>query len=66
MLQTETCSITKLTIDDLFYDYYDRGMMSHEEFSFLEKEGGEGGILLKTQFPLQVSYEKMKVINFFQ
>ena len=50
--------ITKLTIDDLFYDYYEREMMSHEEFSFLEEEGGVGGSLLKTQFLLQVSYKK--------
>ena len=33
-------------------------MMSHEDFSFLEEEGGEGGILLKAQFLLQVSYKK--------
>ena len=52
--------ITKLTIDDLFYDDYEREMMSHEEFSFLGEEGGEGGILLKAQFLLQVSYKKMK------
>ena len=32
--------ITKLTIDDLFCDDYQREMMSHEEFSFL---GGGGG-----------------------
>ena len=58
--------ITKLTIDDLFYDYYDREMMSHEEFSFLEEEGGEGGILLKTQFLLQVSYNIVKnIVKFF-
>ena len=35
--------ITKLTIDDLFYDDYEREMMSHEEFSFWGEEGGEGG-----------------------
>ena len=52
--------ITKLTIDDLFYDDYEIEMMSHEEFSFLGEEGGEGGILLKAQFLLQVSYKKMK------
>ena len=58
--------ITKLTIDDLFYDYYDREMMSHEEFSFLEEEGGEGGILLKMQFLLQVSYNIVKnIVKFF-
>ena len=63
VLQTETCSnSTKLTIDDLFYDLscYEREMMSHEEFSFWGEEGGEGGILLKAQFLLQVSYKKMK------
>ena len=52
--------ITKLTIDDLFYDDYEIEMMSHEEFSFLGEEGGEGGILLKAQFLLQVNYKKMK------
>ena len=35
-------------------------VMSHEEFSFLGEERGEGGILLKAQFLLQVSYKKMK------
>ena len=52
--------ITKLTIDDLFCDDYQREMMSHEEFSFLGggEEGWEGGILLKAQFLLQVSYKK--------
>ena len=52
--------VTKLTIDDLFYDDYEREMMSHEEFSFWGEEGGEGGILLQAQFLLQVSYKKMK------
>ena len=51
--------ITKLTIDDLFYDDYKREMMSHEEFSFGGGGGRRGGcILLKTQFLLQVSYKK--------
>ena len=35
-----------------------REMMSHEEFSFLGEEHGEGGILLKAQFLLQESYKK--------
>ena len=40
--------------------------MSHEEFSLLEEEGGEGGILLKTQFLLQVSYNIVKnIVKFF-